>query len=64
MKYLREKVEVHLYELFISWLNRLIRGFYIFKKRRGELIAGAITFYVLLSFGPLLLLLIAIYSHM
>jgi membrane protein len=40
-------------------MNRLLDGFFHFKKRKGEIVAGSATFFSLLSFGPILLCLIS-----
>ena len=41
-------------------VNRLLDGFFHFKKRKGEIVAGAATFFSLLSFGPILLWMISL----
>ena len=44
-------------------VNRLLDGLFLFKKRKGEMVAGSATFYCLLSFGPVLLLLISLTGY-
>ena len=41
-------------------VNRLLDGFFHFKKRKGEVVAGSATFYSLISFGPILLWMISL----
>ncbi len=48
------------YDLTKALLLRLAQGLVLFKRRKGEVIAGASTFFTLLSFAPLLLLFINI----
>ncbi len=43
--------------------NRLLDGLFLFKKRKGEMVAGSATFYCLLSFCPVLLLLISLTGY-
>ncbi|MDD0851867.1 YhjD/YihY/BrkB family envelope integrity protein [Halobacteriovorax sp. GB3] len=59
-----EKVENSAFELFRSTTVRLLNGFFLFKKRKGEVVAGASTFFTLLSFGPLILLLISLLGQL
>ncbi len=42
--------------------TRAIKGFFIFKRRKGDLVAGCATFFSLLSFCPVILLLISLMS--
>lgn len=44
-------------------VNRLLDGMFHFKKRKGEMVAGSATFYCLLSFCPVLLLLISLTGY-
>jgi len=57
---LGEHYEGKSFFLIKSSVNRLIDGMFLFKKRKGEVVAGATTFFTLLSFGPAMLLLITI----
>ncbi len=41
-------------------MNRLLDGFFHFKRRKGEIVAGAATFFSLISFGPILLWMISL----
>ncbi|ATH08200.1 hypothetical protein BIY24_09630 [Halobacteriovorax marinus] len=52
------KLEKKSYDLTKSVLLRLVQGLVLFKRRKGEVIAGASTFFTLLSFAPALLLFI------
>ena len=44
-------------------VNRLLDGLFLFKKRKGEMVAGSATFYCMLSFGPVLLLMISLTGY-
>lgn len=55
-----EVAEKKSYDLTKALLLRLVQGLILFKRRKGEVIAGASTFFTLLSFAPLLLLFINI----
>jgi membrane protein len=57
---LGEHYEGQSFFLIKSIFNRLIDGLFLFKKRKGEVVAGATTFFTLLSFGPAMLLLISV----
>ncbi len=57
-----ERYEARGYELLIKLFSRLIRGLFTFKTRKGEILAASATFFLLISFCPLLLLLITIYA--
>lgn len=57
-----EKYENAYYEFLRRCMDRLMQGFFIFKTRKGELLAGATTFYTLMTLSPLLLLVITIYG--
>jgi len=50
------------YELLNKLISRLIRGLYIFKTRKGEILSGSATFYIVMSFGPMILLIIILYA--
>lgn len=53
-----EIAEKKSYDFTKALLLRLAKGLVLFKRRKGEVIAGASTFFTLLSFAPLLLLFI------
>ena len=55
-----ELAEQKSYEGFKSIVTRLVQGLFLFKKRKGEVIAGASTFFTLLSFAPVLLIFISL----
>lgn len=57
---LGEGFEVKTHKFVRRVVNRLLDGLFLFKKRKGEMVAGSATFYCLLSFGPVLLLLISL----
>jgi membrane protein len=59
-----ERYENAYYEFLKKSLNRLVEGFFIFKTRKGELLAGATTFFTLITLSPLLLLVITMYGKM
>lgn len=46
--------------MFKVLANRLIDAFFLFKKRKGEIVAGAATFFAILSFCPVILLMISL----
>jgi membrane protein len=46
------------------FLNRLLQGFFLFKSRRGGVVAGSTTFFFVLSFCPALLLMISLLGHL
>lgn len=54
-----DNAEIKSFILIKRVMNRLLDGFFHFKKRKGELVAGSATFFSLLSFGPILLCLIS-----
>lgn len=53
-----EAAEKKSYDLTKALILRLAQGLLLFKRRKGEVIAGASTFFTLLSFAPLILLFI------
>lgn len=55
-----ELAEKKSYDTFRSITTRLVQGLFLFKKRKGEVIAGASTFFTLLSFAPVLLIFISL----
>jgi membrane protein len=59
-----ERYENAYYEFLKNSLNRMVDGFFIFKTRKGELLAGATTFFTLITLSPLLLLVITMYGKM
>lgn len=59
-----EQMESAYYEFIRQSIDRLVQGFFIFKTRKAELLAGASTFFTLVSLSPLLLLVITMYGKM
>lgn len=55
-----DTAEIKSFILIKKVVNRLLDGFFHFKKRKGEIVAGSATFFSLLSFGPILLTLISL----
>ncbi len=55
-----ERAEKKSYDFTKALVLRLAQGLLLFKRRKGEVIAGASTFFTLLSFAPLILLFINI----
>jgi membrane protein len=55
-----DNAEIKSFILIKRMMNRLLDGFFHFKKRKGEIVAGSATFFSLLSFGPILLTLITL----
>ncbi|MDA9189634.1 YihY/virulence factor BrkB family protein [bacterium] len=57
-----ERLEERGNEFIYAFGKRLIRSFFCFKQRKGEFAAATVTFYTLMSFTPLLLMVLSIYS--
>lgn len=55
-----DNAEIKSFIIIKRMMNRLLDGFFHFKKRKGEIVAGSATFFSLLSFGPILLTLITL----
>ena len=60
MRHIGEAIETKGFSGLKDCTDRLVSGIFIFKKRKGEVVAGSATFFTLLSFGPFILLLISI----
>lgn len=58
-----EDLERKYQETLYVFGKRLLRSFFVFKKNKGEFAAATVTFYILMSFTPLLLVLISAYGH-
>jgi membrane protein len=54
-----DSVEIYFFELVKRFVLRFVSAIFLFKKRKGEVLAGATTFFTILSFGPALLVLIS-----
>lgn len=59
-----EQMENAYYNFIRHAIDRLVQGFFIFKTRKAELLAGASTFFTLMSLSPLLLLVITLYGKL
>lgn len=57
---LGDQYESKSYKLVSKGMNLLLDSFFYFKKRKGEILAGAATFFALLSVVPVLLLAISV----
>ena len=55
-----ELAEKRSYDTCRNIATRLVQGLFLFKKRKGEVIAGASAFFTLLSFAPVLLIFISL----
>lgn len=55
-----EKLEQVFFDIVKNFFTRFISALFLFKKRKGEVLAGATTFFTVLSFGPAMLLLISV----
>lgn len=55
-----DKIEKDFLEFCKSFTMRFIASIFLFKKRKGEVVAGATTFFTILSFGPAVMILISI----
>ncbi len=51
------------HRLLLHVAVRLINGFFHFKKKKGDLVAGCATFFAILSFCPVMLLLISLAGY-
>lgn len=56
-------LEYFFYEAIKNFITRFVSAIFLFKKRKGEVVAGATTFFTILSFGPALLLMISIIGY-
>lgn len=57
-----EEAEARGYETLTKFLARIVRGLFVFKTRKGEIVAASSTFFTLMSFLPLMLLSIGVYG--
>jgi len=55
-----EEYESRYFKIIAKVTDRLLHGFFHFKKRKGELLAGSATFFAVLSFCPVILLFISL----
>ena len=55
-----EEYESKYFAMIAKVADRLLHGFFHFKKRKGELLAGSATFFSILSFCPVILLFISL----
>ncbi len=55
-----DNVEVRSFVFIKRVVNRALDGYFHFKKRKGDMVAGSATFFAILSFGPILLTLISL----
>jgi len=51
------------YRLSNYCLSRLLHGYFLFKKRKGNILAGATTFFIVLSFCPTILFIISMIGY-
>lgn len=57
-----EDAEARSYEHLTKLLSRIVRGLFIFKTKKGEIVAASATFFTLMSFLPAMLLAISVYG--
>lgn len=57
-----EEAEARGYETLSKLTDRVVRGLFVFKTRKGEIVAASATFFTLMSFLPALLLSIGVYG--
>lgn len=57
-----ENAEAKSYETLTKIISRVVRGLFVFKTRKGEIVAASATFFILMSFLPLMLLAIGAYG--
>ncbi|OUR99745.1 hypothetical protein A9Q84_01595 [Halobacteriovorax marinus] len=55
--------ESYSYKFTTVLVSKLLHGFFLFKKRKGEILAGATTFFAVLSFCPSILLFISLLGY-
>ncbi len=55
-----DSLEKGFFDFIKTFMMRLLSSLFLFKKRKGEVLAGATTFFAILSFGPATLLLISL----
>ena len=55
-----DKLESMFFTFMKNFMSRLVSAIFLFKKRKGEVLAGATTFFTVLSFGPATLLMISL----
>lgn len=55
-----DAVEKAFFKALKVFILRLVESMFLFKKRKGEVVSGATTFFAILSFGPAILLLISV----
>ncbi|AYF45548.1 MULTISPECIES: YihY/virulence factor BrkB family protein [Halobacteriovorax] len=55
-----DKIEKDFLDFCKSFTMRFIASIFLFKKRKGEVVSGATTFFTILSFGPAVMILISI----
>lgn len=55
--------ESYSYQTTTNVVSRLLHGFFLFKKRKGEILAGATTFFAILSFCPSIMLMISLLGY-
>ena len=55
--------ESYSYKTTTKIVARLLHGFFLFKKRKAEILAGATTFFAILSFCPTVMLMISLLGH-
>jgi membrane protein len=57
-----EKIQAKWYSFFRILIDRLIKGLYIFINNKGEVHASSATFFTILSFAPIILMIISLYA--
>jgi len=55
--------ETYSYKTTTNVVARLLHGFFLFKKRKAEILAGATTFFAIISFCPLVMLMISLLGY-
>ncbi|WP_034730840.1 YihY/virulence factor BrkB family protein [Bacteriovorax sp. Seq25_V] len=60
MKGESEFFEQYFFNFVKEFITRFLSAIFLFKKRKGEVLAGATTFFTILSFGPAILLIISV----
>jgi membrane protein len=57
-----EEVEARSYETLAKLINRMVCGLFVFKTRKGEIVSASSTFFIMMSFLPMILLTISVYA--
>ena len=60
---LGDGAETRSFNIILIVVTRVVKGFFLFKQRKGDLVAGCAAFFTIMSFCPVLLLLISLSGY-